>query len=127
MKAKDIYTAACGFLFENPGEDKDGEKYYIGFLNVLLGEALPFENAVRAAEERELLEQAPTVESGDSEIPYCDAISRIALPYGLASWFFQDLADVYQAENYRNRYIGALNDARQHRFTAIEDAYPEGG
>ena len=53
------------------------------------------------------------------------SIVRVALPYGLAAWFFQDIADNFQAENYRGKYLLALKDARKHRFEAIADVYGE--
>jgi len=123
MKAKDIYSAACAFLYEQPGEDAEGEKYYPGFLNLLLQEALPYENAVRRSEGGVQLAEAPIVSDGETEIPYCDALTRIALPYGLAAWFFQDIADNFQAENYRGKYLLALKDARKHAFVPVEDVY----
>lgn len=123
MTAKNIYTAACAFLYEQPGEDADSEKYYLGFLNLLLQEALPYENSIRQSENAALLVAAPIVADGETEIPYHDALTRIALPYGLASWFFQDLADNFQAENYRGKYLLALKDARKCAFTPIVDVY----
>ena len=126
MKAREIFAQSCSFLCEKPGEDADAAEHYLSYLNVLLQEALPTENSIRRAREEEELSDAPLLLSGEDEVPYDSALVRIALPYGLASWFFQDLMDVYQAENYRSKYIGALNDARQCIFVSIEPAYDGG-
>jgi len=123
MTAQDIYALACSFLYEKPGQDAAGEQFYLGFLNVLLAEALPIENAIRLSKGLPPLASAPVLSAGTDEVNCDEAIARVALPYGLASWFFQDIADYAQAENYRAKYIGALRDAAKARFVPIEDAY----
>lgn len=123
MTAQDIYAIACSFLYEKPGQDAESEQFYLGFLNVLLAEALPVENAIRLSKGLAPLPSAPVLTAGTDEVGFDGAICRIALPYGLASWFFQDIADYAQAENYRAKYIGALRDAAKARFVPIENAY----
>lgn len=123
MTAKDIYALACSFLYEKPGQDAVGQGFYLGFLNLLLAEALPAENSIRLRNGLEPLPAAPMLLAEADRVDYDDAIARVALPYGLASWFFQDIADNVQAENYRAKYIGALRDASKARFVPIEDAY----
>ena len=59
----------------------------------------------------------------DETIEYADAITRVALPYGVAAQFFQEAMDNFQAENYRAKYISALNDARRLSFVPIVDVY----
>ncbi|MGI6150779.1 MAG: hypothetical protein ACOYIR_02345 [Christensenellales bacterium] len=123
MTAKDIYALACSFLYEKPGQDAAGQGFYLGFLNLLLAESLPIENSIRLQKGLSPLPAAPVLSAETDVVHYDDAIARIALPYGLASWFFQDIADNVQAENYRAKYIGALRDAAKARFVPIEDAY----
>ncbi len=123
MTAKDIYSLACSFLYEKPGQDALGKGFYLGFLNLLLAEALPAENSIRQSKEEVPLVAAPVLRADTDEVDYDDAIARIALPYGLASMFFQDIADYLQAENYRAKYIGALRDASRARFVGIQDVY----
>ena len=123
MTARNIYALACSFLYEKPGQDAEGQGFYLGFLNLLLAEALPFENSIRMQKGLPPLSAAPVLSAETDEVGYDDAITRVTLPYGLASWFFQDIADNIQAENYRAKYIGALRDAAKARFVLISDAY----
>ncbi len=123
MTAKDIYSLACSFLYEKPGQDALGQGFYLGFLNLLLAESLPAENSIRLHGGLPPLPAAPMLSAETDRVDYDDSIARIALPYGLASWFFQDIADNVQAENYRAKYIGALRDAAKARFAPVEDAY----
>lgn len=123
MTGKDIYILASSFLYEKDGEDVDSKTFSLGFLNILLQEALDVENSIRAYEERELLKSAPMLETLDEEIEYSDSITRAALPYGVAAQFFQEAMDNFQAENYRAKYISALNSARKITFEPIVDVY----
>ena len=123
MTGKDIYILASSFLYEKDGEDADSKTFSVGFLNILLQEALDVENSIRAYEERELLKSAPMLKTLDEEIEYADSITRAALPYGVAAQFFQEAMDNFQAENYRAKYISALNSARKITFESIVDVY----
>lgn len=121
MKAQDIYVMASAFLYEREGEDADNRHFALPFLNLLLQEALPTENSIRAFEGRPLLAQAPFLTALGEEVPYADGLTRAALPYGLAAQFFQEAMDNAQAENYRGKYIAALDEAR--RFSFVESGY----
>lgn len=80
-------------------------------------------NTIRVFNGEEPLKQAPVITSLDETIAYADAITRVALPYGVAAQFFQEALDNFQAENYRAKYIAALNDARKLAFVPIVDVY----
>ena len=123
MKAYDIYKLACAIMFENEGEDRAFEKKFTPLLGILCEECLPYENSVREALGKETLPSAPKVASGEEEIPFCDALCRVALPYGLASLFWQDDGEVYNSALYRERYIAAIADAAKINFRDIADVY----
>lgn len=123
MKAYDIYKLTCAIMFENEGEDSAFEKKFPPLLNVLCEESLPYENSARETLGKEHLPTAPNVVSGETEIPFCDAICRVALPYGLASLFWQDDGENYNSALYRERYIAALSDAARANLRDIADFY----
>ena len=123
MTGQEIYELASSFLYEKDNEDADSKSFAVGFLNVLLQEALPCENSVRRQEGREPLGRAPYLTRLEEEIEYCDQITRAALPYGLASFYFQEALDNFQAENYRSKYLAGLSDARKHISGEIQDVY----
>lgn len=123
MTAKDIYILASSFLYERDGEDADSKSFSLGFLNILLQESLETENSIRLFNGQEPLMSAPLIATMDDAINYSDEITRVALPYGLAAQFFQEAMDNFQAENYRAKYISALNSARKLTFTPIKNIY----
>ena len=116
MTAKEIYEAALSNLFEYPDKDADFKAFFPDFLNLLMQEALPTENAVREARGEELLVSAPVVTDLTEEGPYDDMITRVAFPYGVAALYLRDDMDNFNAQDYRARYIGALQDAIDYAF-----------
>ena len=123
MKAEKVFNAAVGFLFEQPGYDVDFKTHAPSIINSLVAESLMYENSVRAARGESELEQAPHIESLEDDIPYCDEICRIALPFGLVSYFYQDEGDGYKAQDFRARFIDALRESAKAVITDCEDVY----
>ena len=117
MTGQEIYETASAFLYEKDNEDAESKNFSVPFLNLLLQECLETEHTIRVFNGEEPLT------SLDETIAYADAITRVALPYGVAAQFFQEALDNFQAENYRAKYIAALNDARKLAFVPIVDVY----
>ena len=123
MTGQEIFETACAFLFEQPGADADFKAHALPLLNLCIAEALPYENAIRHTHGDTELTAAPRLISLEDEIPFFDAICHIALPYGLASYFFQDECDNYKAQDFRARFIDALSEAAEYCEESIENAY----
>lgn len=123
MTGQDIYELASSFLYEVDGEDADSKKFAVGFLNILLQETINCENSMRLFRDLEPLDEAPFIKSLTEEIPYQPELTRVALPYGLASWYFQEAMDNFQAENYRSKYLAAVTDASKINSGIAEDMY----
>ncbi len=127
MSAADIFKAACGYLSQTVEESDDVAGFAPGWLNVLLAESLETENALRRAEGMPELAEAPFIsaETMQDEIPYHGVLTRIALPYGLASNLQRDAEDDYRVNLFRNLYIGALEEAARCVPEKVEDVYAE--
>lgn len=123
MTANDIYILALSFLSETPSGNALLEGFTPGWLSLLLEESRKQENHLRRFEGRPELEQAPVVTDLSQEIDYHEAILRTALPYGLASFFFLDDENDYRSQDFRARYISALNDAVSLREEPVRDLY----
>ncbi|HAZ19131.1 MAG TPA: hypothetical protein DCY75_03035 [Clostridiales bacterium] len=123
MIANDIYKAALSLTFTAENNAQDFKTYFVPFLNLCLAEALHFENSIRESRGEEKLDSAPLITAFEEEIPYDDAITRIALPYGVASYYFQDDMDDYRYQEHRGRFVSALQDAAKIMETDIEDVY----
>ena len=72
---------------------------------------------------KETLDEAPYIKSLAEEIPYQPELTRVAFPYGVASWFFQEALDNFQAENYRSKYLSAVSEASKLNSGIAEDYY----
>jgi hypothetical protein len=127
MTANDVYTIALSFLSENTMETNDVQQFTLGWLNLLLQESLPYENAYRQVNKMQPLNKAPQLAAFNEEIPYNDNITRIALPYGLASYYFIDDDNDYRAQDFRGRYINALAECVPYEQSGICDVYTDEG
>ena len=103
-----IFDLAAAILFTSKGGDTDYDTYSPLLLERLLIEALPYENAIRAADGREELASAPEINA----IDWDDRITRGALPHGLASALMIDEEDKQaQMVLERNYFVEALEEA----------------
>lgn len=125
LTATDIFKTACGYLSQTVEESDDVAGFAPGWLNVLLAESFEAENALRRADGMPQLSEVPfvSIDTMQKEIPYHDILTRIALPYGLASDLERDAEDDYRVNLFRNLYIAALEEAARCVPEPVEDAY----
>lgn len=129
MTAYAIYTRALSFIFERAEKDADFKEFFPSFCNTAMQEALPYENAIRRKnEDTELTTFSEiTADNINDNMEFSESLCRAALPYGVASFYFQDEGDNYRANDYRQRFINALVEtANSVRVTDIEDVYGYG-
>lgn len=124
MTAREIFALGYGMI---PMTAEDVEDYedatVLGWLNVLLAEALDTENSIRAFEGRPELAAAPVLEGMDEEVPYADSICRRAFPYGLAAWLWTDEDEEYRVQDYRGRYVSGLAECGKAVQGSVVDVY----
>lgn len=138
MTAEKVYELALSYVFERKGGDADYLYHFPSFLNTCMQEALPYENIIRRKSNKVALAVAPmiTSENMERELDFSEALCRAALPYGVASFYCQDDGDNYRAQDYRNRFITALEETAYSAMGAdgnggavvgdIEDVYGYG-
>ena len=126
MTGTQIYKTACAFLAMTPEDGAELEPLAISWLNSLLAEALPYENANRLANQKGPLQTAPQITVLKEEIPYCNDLCQIALPYGLASYLFMEDENYGWAADFRSRYLSALYEAAPYMPEPIVDVYGGG-
>lgn len=122
MTIKGIYVRALAKVFEQQGGDPDFDQYSPLLLDGLLVEALPYENQIRRQKGLPLVDRAPEIIAiDDTEIDWDDRITRIALPYGLASVLLGD-DESRKAESViaRNEFVQALEEAAPAVFEAVD-------
>ena len=123
MKAYDIYKRTLALMFEGEGEDKSFKNNFCAILSAVVAESLPYENSIRRAEGREEMKTAPVVSDMEDELPLSDEICAVALPFGVAAYFYQDDGENYNSSIYRERFVNALYEAKKCIFTGITDVY----
>ena len=111
MTGIEIFKTACAFLATQMEDNTELEPIALAWLNSLLAEALPYENAHRTERKLPLLAGAPLLTGFAEVIPYCEDIMRIALPFGLAAYLFMEDESFGMAAEFRNRYLSALYEA----------------
>ena len=123
MKAQNIVELAVPYVGQTMEESEDLMELARPMLNVALQEVLPTENSIREAEGKELLAEAPYLESLAEDVPYAPTIVRRALPYWLAYRFIQDDDLDGRASYYYNEYINALREAQKLVPESVVDVY----
>ena len=125
MTGNEVFDAAAAYLAQTRQDSEEWKPFVPHWLNLLLEESLPYENAWRTMQGLELLQTAPclTQDTMDEPLEYHEALVRIALPYGLASDFWRDDDNDYRANYFRARYVSALEDCLRGEQQPIEDVY----
>ena len=134
MIGTEVYELALSYVFERKNQDADYKEFFPMFINTVMQEALTYENMIRRKTGKVALSVAPKITEADmeKELDFSESLCRVALPYGVASFYYQDEGDNYRAQDYRNRFIGALEDAVYSAggsgaiIEDIEDAYGYG-
>nr|WP_302958520.1 hypothetical protein [Ruthenibacterium lactatiformans] len=125
LTAMEIFTTACSYISQTVEDSEDIIGFAPAWLNVLLAECLETENTLRRMDGQAEFEEAPRVsgETMSMEIPYHEALTRIALPYGLASDVYRDADDNYRVKKFRDLYIAALEEAVRGEGETVVDVY----
>jgi len=130
LTAKDIYMTALALTFTSEANAQDFAVFFLSFLNLCAQEALDYENSIRLAlndanpaTPLPILARAPIYVSMDDIVAFDDFIVRAALPYGVASYFFQDDMDDWRYAINRERFISALREVGKIRFSKVEVVY----
>ncbi len=122
MTGKEVYESACALLFEKPMQDMAFFNSALSLINLCIAEAVPYQNNRNRAAGKEEIEIF-RLKNLDEEIPLDSPIVSIALPFGLASYFQQDETDNFLSQDYRNRFIVALEECKVCETMDITDEY----
>ncbi len=120
MTGNDILKISLDLMFET---ETEYEKNAVSFLNLMIPELFETENLIRTAQNLELLADVPYIESLEEVIPYCDNLTRGAMPYGLASMIMMDDDDTSKAGYYRQLYVNAVNSYMRGIPKTVVDIY----
>lgn len=111
---RDIYKLGLAKLFEKEGEDADFQTACPLLLSQLLMQALPYENMIRRANGREIIEpwEVPWYDAvTDDEIGWDERILRAAIPDAMTGLFMaDDDSKKTEAVMQYNRFVQQLGE-----------------
>ena len=126
MTCDDIYKSALALLPSNVSEDDSLREYIPGWINLCMRESFNVENSIRAYNkdpDKPILTSVPKVSSLSDEVPYSDVLTEYAFLYFVASLMCKDDDDSYWAQDYRARFIVALQESTMLSSENIVDVY----
>lgn len=122
MRAFSLYQIASTYISEQPKAD-DMQCFALNWINILLAEALDYENNMRRYKGLPELAEAPVLTDMRDEIPYQPGIITPALIYGLASFMEHDDDNDFRAQQFREYYTKALYNSQHFEKEQIRDVY----
>ncbi|MDR1574098.1 MAG: hypothetical protein LBS24_07290 [Clostridiales Family XIII bacterium] len=125
VTAQTVYELSLSFLYEYRDRDKDYKKTFMGFLNATLQECLSIQNSILVSRGEAPYIYAPFFTDDDytEVVPYEEALTRTAIPYAIASYYFQDENNPQMVYEYRARFVNAANEAAKAVFSDVKDVY----
>lgn len=120
-----IFETALALTGRTPQDGEELITLLPYWLNVLIGEALVYENSIRKKANRQPLEKTPivTADNLETELDLADDICKICLPYGVAALIWQEDENDYRALSERAKFINALNEADKPEVSSIKNVY----
>ncbi len=92
MTARELYEQGCYLVYEIPDDDDELKSAFPTILNHIMAVCLPYENQFRTLRGQDKLLAPPFLVGADFEnyeIPFCDEIARMAMPYMVQSKFLE--------------------------------------
>ena len=123
MTVQSAMERALALLPMKPAESGGLMDFAPMWASLAAAECLPCENAIRAAEGREELSEAPRFSALRDEIPLCDGILANPFIYALASLAAKDDGDSEWSSTLRARFSGALQELTPYVAGGIGDVY----
>lgn len=123
MTVFECYEMAVSFIPEVPEDNVDMQKHMVTWCNVLLADALNYENIYRRKNKMEQLVKPEKVANEDDEIPYNETLVATAFPYGMARFIFRENDDISGSHEFYQLYLNALTEATPLEIIEVEDVY----
>ena len=92
MTARELYEQGCYLVYEIPDDDDELKSAFPTILNHAMAVCLPYENQFRTLRGQDKLLAPPFLVGSDFEsyeIPFCEEIARMAMPYSVQSKFLE--------------------------------------
>lgn len=114
MTARELYEQGCYLVYEIPDDDDELKSAFPTILNHAMAVCLPYENQFRTLRGQDKMLAPPFLIDSDFEsfeIPFCEEIARMAMPYIVQSKFLES-DDDKKAESVLayNKFTQMLNN-----------------
>ena len=129
MTARELYEQGCYLVYETPDDDEELKSAFPTILNQIMAVCLPYENLSRTVRGQEK-PLAPSFLVGSDfesyEIPFCEEIARMAMPYAVQSKFLEadddKKAESVLAYNKFTQMLNSITPAIEVEMEVYEDA-----
>ena len=129
MTARELYEQGCYLVYEIPDDDEELKSAFPTILNHAMAVCLPYENQFRTLRGQEKLLAPPFLVGSDFEsyeIPFCEEIARMAMPYAVQSKFLEadddKKAESVLAYNKFTQMLNSITPAVEIEMEVYEDA-----
>ena len=129
MTARELYEQGCYLVYEIPDDDDELKSAFPTILNHAMAVCLPYENQFRTLRGQDKMLAPPFLIGSDFEnfeIPFCEEIVRMAIPYAVQSKFLEadddKKAESVLAYNKFTQTLNSITPAIEVETEVYEDA-----
>ena len=129
MTARELYEQGCYLVYEIPDDDDELKSAFPTILNHAMAVCLPYENQFRTLRGQDKMLAPPFLIGSDFEnfeIPFCEEIVRMAMPYAVQSKFLEadddKKAESVLAYNKFTQTLNSITPAIEVETEVYEDA-----
>lgn len=129
MTARELYEQGCYLVYEIPDDDDELKSAFLTILNHAMAVCLPYENQFRTLRGQDKMLAPPFLIGSDFEnfeIPFCEEIARMAMPYAVQSKFLEadddKKAESVLAYNKFTQTLNSITPAIEVETEVYEDA-----
>lgn len=129
MTARELYEQGCYLVYEIPDDDEELKSAFPTILNHAMAVCLPCENQFRTLRGQDKMLAPPFLIGSDFEnfeIPFCEEIARMAMPYAVQSKFLEadddKKAESVLAYNKFTQTLNSITPAIEVETEVYEDA-----
>ena len=129
MTARELYEQGCYLVYEIPDDDDELKSAFPTILNHAMAVCLPYENQFRTLRGQDKMLAPPFLIGSDFEnfeIPFCEEISRMVMPYAVQSKFLEadddKKAEAVLAYNKFTQTLNSITPAIETEMEVYDDA-----
>lgn len=123
MTAEEMFGSCVGLFGESKSECAIWREGFLAMLNAVLAECFDLENAIRAADERDVLKEPIEIKTFNEEIGYDAGLLKTCVLWGVCALLALSDDDNVRAGYFNNKFEIGKVYALRGRLVDVEDCY----